>query len=234
MLWLWYTGILSTLKAGLINVCISLCYLGIQLVRYHVFEKIVAKTETFPALTYYYKEYQCDCRTARTRLVDELSAAERLTLERSGGWLNLYFENPFDLEDVTKGRCTIGWATNVDVPPPEYSLVLEKHGLRQVHLTPCEIASVEMKIVDELTYIIAAIKTMNPLWNYVEEKYQEVTLKMEGAPMVEWIFGGSIMYGALVGEARDQFNLSAYPPAALTKQALLKRAQHRDKYKKTT
>ncbi len=212
LIYLWSADRLSWVHVELAALALTLAYWVFQAVRYGLIGPAPQVKEILlPQVTYYFKQYQGNFREARSLFLAEISPSARRILEFDAAILSLYFDSPFILQDMASARFAVGFAL-VDGEDDTAALeILEGLGCEKAVLPECRIASISLRVLDSLSYIVAAIRCIRPLWAYVDRYYRQMWLEMHEVPMVEWIRRGTIRYGALVGDSKRAFRLSKYP-----------------------
>ena len=217
---LWYCGYLSILHASLISAITTFIYLFIQAIRYDlIFTEVTVKEVTIPPLIYYCKQLQCDAGTSRDKFIATIDKKARQILSRSGTLMTLYFDHPFNSADHSKERSAVGYAFKKS--DPEAEEILKDLGCEMHKFTECTAVSVPFRVIDDFSYLAAAIKTMNPVWNRAYELVPELKLDYrEDLPMLEWHKENRLKYLVLTGKSRLQYKISKYPRPPWVKRAI--------------
>jgi len=202
LLYLWYSGRITGLITVICIGAFAAAYSFIQSCRYGLFTGVHLNKFDFPKIKLYYKEYQCNYKDLKERVMKELKDEDHNMLKSKAtvNYVAIYYDSPASLSDEDRGRACAGFALRGEAEDDiGINKVLEMAKFQIKELDCCEAAAMKVPKIDDLSYSVSIIKTMNKLWECANacHKGAECLFQLEEKKEVS--------SGVFTGDKRDQY-----------------------------
>jgi hypothetical protein len=186
--------------------------------------------------TYYYREYQCGYHEAAMNFGSLFLPDQCQTLMNDKGvaHLGLYWDDPRALVNPNHSRSCEGFVLSGNASA-QSKAIMDSVELKVVELPKWKAVEASMKVWVDMTYAVAPMKLIGPVFEYAMKKFPTVfEVGAEEGAMYELCEGNCTNYGLPVTEVRDIMKkLTPYRQPALTQAAQEERKLMAQQCKKT-
>jgi hypothetical protein len=211
LLFLWYKRWMSGLMAGEVLGIVVVVYAIVQTYRYGLLSGTSLRARTMPAVKLYYKEYQCNYKDVKAKVMQGLKGEDRnmLLTKNAVDYVAIYYDNPHRLHNSDAGRVCAGFALHGEsFDDIGINKVLEAANFQAKVLQEGDAETMSLPKVDDLSYSVSLLKTMSKLWELAQTEHKDADC------VFQWEEKAIVVSGIFVGKHRDQYLLSTLAPAS--------------------
>eukprot|EP00826_Nyctotherus_ovalis_P046160 TRINITY_DN5183_c0_g1_i3.p1 TRINITY_DN5183_c0_g1~~TRINITY_DN5183_c0_g1_i3.p1 ORF type:complete len:244 (-),score=70.84 TRINITY_DN5183_c0_g1_i3:155-886(-) len=206
-----YLAITSALLVFVVAIFVYLLPVAIIL---GFFQKPEIKELTRGPFTYYYQAYQGHYWEIPKKFHGLFSASELNFMRENANFLSWYWDAPQYLKDPSKSRSVVGFAIRQE--SEKLVRIVEKAGLKRMALPEWKAVESYLRVIFDISYAIAPMVLIDPVWKYVLKKYPE---RYGYNAMYEYCLDDYTAYGEVVSDNQSFFNdLKPYPDPELTEE----------------
>ena len=210
--------------ASIASVSALLIYLLIVSIIAGLFHHPHAKSASRGPFIYYYKALQGQYWTVPGKFFALFNSADLSELDGKAQYIAFYWDDPCMIEDANQCRSIMGFAVPKEKSNKKAIEILEKvAGLTKVELPEWKSVEASMRIIINLTYMIAPMKLMPVLFEYAVKHYPEQ--ERENGPIYEMCDGNYSTYGFVLGASSAELQKLKPLPDPKLKQGI-KPKQH--------
>eukprot|EP00826_Nyctotherus_ovalis_P046159 TRINITY_DN5183_c0_g1_i1.p1 TRINITY_DN5183_c0_g1~~TRINITY_DN5183_c0_g1_i1.p1 ORF type:complete len:147 (+),score=52.88 TRINITY_DN5183_c0_g1_i1:243-683(+) len=135
-------------------------------------------------------------------------------MRENANFLSWYWDAPQYLKDPSKSRSVVGFAIRQE--SEKLVRIVEKAGLKRMALPEWKAVESYLRVIFDISYAIAPMVLIDPVWKYVLKKYPE---RYGYNAMYEYCLDDYTAYGEVVSDNQSFFNdLKPYPDPELTEE----------------
>lgn len=218
----YFKNLLTSTQALCLVVGITVAYYLVLAILAGVFASCKAEERIRGPFTYYYRNYQGDFGEVTISFMNLFTKEQNKVLFAGKGVasLGLYWDDPWALVNPHLARSCIGYVITPQVSKEAIDM-LQSIGFLKEELPQWKCVEANMRVRIDLAYMVAPMKLIPAIVNYIEKKYPEVFDPTKEYPVYEYCENmQETIYGEVVGAER----------AALEKLVPFKRPQIKESW----